>query len=89
MFSEATIYTLLRHRSYLVMVMPFSTEIPLIWVEVSLATIFFSPSLVGVHIISDFMILPGFTSLRRKKKQIVPTELWFLFAAFESFCLKK
>lgn len=59
---------LTRHSSYLVMVMAFSVEIPLIWFEISLATSFFSPSLVGVQIISDFMILPGIISLRTKEK---------------------
>lgn len=67
-FNKANICMLTRHSSYLVMVMAFSVEIPLIWFEISLATSFFSPSLVGVHIISDFMILPGIISLRTKEK---------------------
>lgn len=59
---------LLRHWSYAVMMMDFSAEIPLTWVAISLATMFCCPALVGVQIISDFMILPGTKSLRRKKQ---------------------
>lgn len=88
-FSEAAVSTPPRHRSYSVMVMAFSVEMALTWADVSLATIFFSPTLVGVHIISDLMILPGFTSLRRKKKQIVPASVTVLICRFKSFHLKK
>lgn len=73
------------------MVMAFSTEIVLTWFEVSLATIFFSPALVGVQITSDLMILPGCTSLRRKESGPSMSYLHItgLISQFLMVCLKE